>query len=192
MSAESLRAEVEFVLSNTGHPSEAAFALITDFLRALHELMVKSNHDQLGLLASIHAVFGTTTMHHLAKVLDAQTNNLHHCSPTDDTPLRLQVELNCKERGFDPGDGRHLLAHFIKALDEERFDEKGNIESAAVMLYWAVSHEAAYHLGGLLVGDRRDSVAVELGGYLDPRLKRFYKFVEMWNMERVWASEEQE
>lgn len=192
MSSESLRAEVEFVLSNTGQPSEAAFALITDFLRALHELMVKSEHDQVGLLACIHAVFGTSTMQHLARVLDAHPNNLHQSTLTDGATLWRQVELNCKQRGFEPVDGRHLLAHFLKALDEERVDENGNIESAVVMLYWGVGHEAAYHLGGLFTGDHRDIVSIELGGYLDPSLKRFYKLVEMWNMERTWKQEEEE
>jgi hypothetical protein len=35
-------------------------------------------------------------------------------------------------------------------------------------------------------------VATELGGYLDTRLKRFYKLVEMWEMERTWEREDAE
>lgn len=184
MSDQSLRSEIDFVLSNTGQPWEAAQALITDFLRVLHELMVKSDGDQLTMLAQVKAVFGYTPMCHLACTLDAQVTGLPQYRLADDAPLYSRTELICKQRGFHPDDGRHLLAHFLKALDEERTDKVGNIESAPVMVYWGVGHEAAYHLGGLYVGDLLDTHAIELGGYLDPTLKRFHKLVEMWREEQ--------
>lgn len=189
MSAESLRSEIDFVLSNTGQAWEAALALITDFLRALHELMVKSGDDQLTMLAQVQAVFGSTPMHHLARTLKAPAKTLPQYWLADDAPLYGRTTLICKQRGFDPGDGRHLLAHFLKALDEERTDKVGDIESAPVMVYWGVGHEAAYHLGGLYVGDLRDMHAIELGAYLDPTLKRFHKLVEMWHEEQRQARE---
>lgn len=192
MSAESLRSEVEFVLSNTGRPWEAACALITDFLRILHELVYKADRDQAVILAQVQAVFGSTTPHHLARTLNVSTANLRSYALADDTLLYDRVELICKQRGFEPQDGRHLIAHFIKALDEERVDEDGNVEPASVMLYWGIGHEAGYHLGGLYVGDDHDVVATELCGYLDTRLRRFYKLVEIWEMERAWEREDAE
>ena len=187
MSTESLRSEIDFVLSNTGQPWESALALITDFLRVLHELMVKADDDQSAMLAQVQAVYGSTTMHHLAQTLDVPTTGLPSYDMTDDVPLYERTALISRQRGFEPADGRHLIAHFLKALDEERTGKDGNIESAAVILYWCVGHEAAYHLGGLYVGDLRDMVDIELGGYLDPMLKRFHKYVEMWRMEREEA-----
>lgn len=187
MSAESLRSEIDFVLSNTGQPWESALALITDFLRVLHELMVKSDEDQSAMLAQVQAVFGSTTMHHLAQTLDVPTTGLPSYDMADDVPLYERTALISRQRSFEPADGRHLIAHFLKAFDEERTDKDGNIESAAVILYWGAGHEAAYHLGGLYVGDLRDMVDIELGGYLDPMLKRFHKYIEMWQMERAEA-----
>ena len=58
------------------------------------------------------------------------------------------------------------------------------------MIYWAISDEAAYHLGGLYVGDDLDVVATQLMGYLDRRLERFHKLVEMWEMELAWDKED--
>lgn len=192
MSADTLRSEIDFVLSNTGQPLEAALALITDFLRVLHELMVKSDGDQLTMLAQVHAVLGYIPMCHLARTVGARTTGLPEYRLADDVPLDGRTELICKQRGFHPDDGRHLLAHFLKALDEERADKEGNIESAPVMVYWGIGHEAAYHLGGLYVGDERDEVTTELGGYLDPSLRRFHAYIEMWRAELRYAREQAE
>lgn len=185
MSVESVHSEIDFVLSNTGQSWESALALITDFLRVLHELMVKSDENQSAMLAQVQAVFGSTTMHHLARTIDVPTTRLPSCDMTDDAPLYERTALISRQRGFEPADGRHLVAHFLKALDEERTDKDGNIDSAALILYWGVGHEAAYHLRGLYVGDLRDMVDLQLCGYLDPMLKRFHKYVEMWQMERA-------
>lgn len=184
MSAKSLRAEIDFALSNTGQPQEAALALITDFLQVLHELMFKSDDDQLTMLAQVQAVFGYIPMCHLVRTLEAQGTGLPQYRLADDAPLYGRTDLICQQRGFHPKDGRHLLAHFLKALDEERSDRAGNIESAPVLVYWGIGDEAAYHLGGLYVGDLRDMHAIELIGYLDPTLKRFHKLVEIWNEEQ--------
>lgn len=192
MSAESLRAEIDFVLSNTDHSWEAGAATITDFLRQLHELMFKSGRDQAALLSQVQAVFGYTTTCHLARTLQASDCRERDYAMPDAAPLYERVALICNQRSFDLKDGLQMIAHFIKALDEERTDEHGNLESAAVMVYWSVGHEAAYHLGGLYVGDQHDMVATELGGYLDTRLKRFYKLVEIWQMELAWAREDSE
>ncbi len=189
MSVESLLSEIKFVLSNTGQPWEAASALITDFLRSLHELMVKSGGDQQEMLAQVQAVFGPDAMHHLAKTLDVRSTELPKFGVADNVPLYELTSLICRQRSFEPADGRHLVAHFLKALDEERKDEAGKIESAPVMLYWGLDHEAAYHLVGLHVGDDLDIVATEICGYLDPSLRRFHKIVEMWEWELEWDSE---
>ncbi len=189
MSDQRLRSEIDFVLANTGQPLEAALALITDFLRVLHELMVKSDGDQLTMLAQVQVVFGYTPMCHRDCKLDTPATGLPQYRLADDAPLSGRTDLICKQRGFHPDDGRHLLAHFLKALDEERTDKVGNIESAPVMVYWGIGHEAAYHLGGLYVGDLRDMHSIELGGYLDPTLKRFQKLVEIWREEKRQSRE---
>ena len=87
--------------------------------------------------------------------------------------------------------GRALFRRFFKALDEERFDSDGNCESAMFITYWAVGDEAAYHLGGLFVGDDSGVVSTEME-YLDCRLKRFRTLVERWEMELKWDKESQE
>ena len=189
MSAKSLQSEIEFVLSNTGHSWEAGAATITDLLRVLHELMTKSGRDQSDLVSQVQTVFGSTAMHHFARVIDAETRNLARHHLADDCDLYARVVLICKQRSLTLEDGTHFMAHFLKALDEERADVHGNIQSAAVLTYWAVGHEAAYHLGGLYVGDSLDAVSTELGGYLDIRLRRFHKIVEIWEMEMAWDKE---
>lgn len=190
MSADSLRAEICFALSNTGQQWEAGCAFVTDFLRLLHELKFKSDDDQSAMLAQVQAVFGRTTMYHLAHTIGARSTRLPQYRLPDDAPLYGRAELICKQRGFDPNDGRHLLAHFLKSLDEERTDKVGNVESAPVMVYWGVGHEAAYHLGGLYVGDDRDEVTTELAGYLDPSLRRFHAYIELWRAELRYAREQ--
>lgn len=192
MSVESLRAEIDLALSNTRQPWEAALALITDFLRLLHELKFKSNDDQLTMLAQVQAVLGYIPMCHLAHTVGARTTGLPEYRLAGDAPLDGQTELICKQRGFDPNDGKRLLAHFLKALDEERTDKVGNIESAPVMVFWGVGHEAAYHLGGLYVGDEGVVVTTELGGYLDPSLRRFHAYIELWRAELRHAREQAE
>lgn len=152
-------------------------------------MMVKSGENQQAMLAQVQAVFGSTTMHHLAKILDVRSTRLLQSNVADDVPLHELTSLICMQRGFEPTDGRHLIAHFLKALDEERENEAGRIESAPVMLYWGLSHEAAYHLVGLHVGDDRGIAATEICGYLDPSLKRFHKIVEMWEWELEWDRE---
>lgn len=189
MSAESLQSEIEFVLSNSGHSWEAGAATITDLLRVLHELMTKSGRDQTDLASQVQTVFGSNAMHHLDCVIDAETRGLARHHLADDCALYAKVVLIFKQRGFSLEDGRHFMAHFLKALDEERADADGNIQSAAVLTYWAVGHEAAYHLGGLFVGDELVAVATELE-YLDYRLKRFRHVVEIWKMEMLWDKED--
>ena len=190
MSADSLQSEIEFVLSNTGHTWEAGAATITDLLRVLHELMTKSGRDQSDLASQVQTVFGSTAMHHLASVIDAETRSLTRHRLADDCALYAKVVLICKQRGFSLENGTHFMGHFLKALDEQRFDADGNIQSAAVMTYWALGDEAAFHLGGLHVGDHLDVVTTELGGYLDPRIRRFRHIVDMWMMEMAWDKED--
>lgn len=190
MSAETLQSEIEFVLSNTGHSWEAGVATLTDLLRVMHELMTKSGRDQSDLASQVQTVFGSTAMHHLASVIDAETQGVTRHQLADDCALYARVVLICKQRGFSPEEGTQFMGHFLKSLDEERTDADGNIQSATFLTYWAVGQEAAYHLGGLYVGDHLDVVSTELCGYLDTRLRRFHKIVEIWEMEMAWDKED--
>lgn len=189
MSIESLQSEIEFVLANTSHSWDVGAAAITDFLRGLHEVMVKSSRDQANLMSQVQTVLGSTAMHHLARTLQAENRSVKSYRVLEDCPLNATVVRLCRQRGLADQDGRQLLAHFLKALDEERFNEHGSTESATVMIYFALGDEAAYHLGGLYVGDAGGIVATQLCGYLDPQLRRFYKLVEMWEMEMAFAEE---
>lgn len=189
MSIESLQSEIESVLAKTGHSWYVGAAAITDFLRWLHEVMVKSGRDQANLLSQVQTVLGSTAMHHLARTLEADNRSVKNYRVLEDCPLNATVVGLCRQRGLDEEDGRHLLAHFLKALDEERFDKDGSTESATVMVYFALGGEAAYHLGGLYVGDAGGMVATQLCGYLDHQLRRFYKLVEMWEMEMAFEKE---
>lgn len=183
MSIESLRREVEFVLSNTGQPWEAAAALITDFLRTLHELMVRSEDNQLDLLSQIQTCLGSDAMHHLANVINAPTRAVRTYALVDDAPLYRRLTLLCKQRCFGRDDGFNLLSHFIKALDEERGSPGSDFDPAFFLLAFAIGDEAAYHLVGLYTGEQREEVVIEVLGYFNPSLKRFNKLVEMWEIE---------
>lgn len=189
MSIDSLKSEIEFVLTTSGIPWPVGVAAITDFLRGLHEVMVKSGRDQANLMSQVQTVLGSTAMHHLARILEAETCGVKSYAVLEHCPLNAKLSQLCRERGIADGDGRHVLAHFLKALDEERVDRTGNIESATVMIYWSLGGEAAYHFGGLYVGDLGGIVATSLIGYLDPQLTRFHKIVEMWEMELAWEKE---
>ena len=59
------------------------------------------------------------------------------------------------------------------------------------ILYCSVGQEAAYHLGGLFVGDHGLEVSIEMQ-YLDSRLKRFMTLVNRWEMELAWDKEDKE
>ena len=107
MTAEKLASEIKVVLSGTGRSWYVGAAAITDFLRELHELMFKSSRDQVGLLAQVQAVFGHTTMCHLAKALDAPSLGDRRYARADEAPLYERVALICRQRGFEPGDGQH-------------------------------------------------------------------------------------
>ncbi|MFY8017375.1 MAG: hypothetical protein ACOVN9_04620 [Inhella sp.] len=183
MSEASLRAEIEFALPSTALNLDVGAAAIKDLLRALHEVMTKSVRNQANLMAQVQTVFGSTAMNHLALVLEAETENLETYLSANECPLYSKVEAICRERGFTKDAGLQFFKHFFKALDEERKDGDGNIESATAMTYCSLGDEAAFHLGGLYTGDLLDVVSTELCGYLDSRLNRFQKLVELWEME---------
>lgn len=192
MTAERLTAQIKSALSGTGHTWYAGAAAITDFVRVLHELMVKSGDDQVELLSQVRAVFGHGSMCHMAEVLCAPQKGDQRYASAEDAPLYSHIELISQQRGFHPEDGRQLFADFITALDLARRDGDSSMASAPVMVYWGLDHGAAYHLVGLYVGDDRGITATELLGYLDPSLRRFHKIVEMWKWELEWAREAQQ
>jgi len=192
MSIESLQSEIELVLAKTSLSWPVGVAAITDFFRGLHEVMTKSGRDQANLLAQVQTVFGSTTMHHLAHILESDTRGLASDRVLEDCPLKSRVNRLCCERGIEEKNGLQLLAHILKTVDEERVDTQGNVESAPVMVYFAIGGEAAYHLGGLYVDDLSDVVGTSLCGYLDPQLRRFNKIVEMWELELAWDKENSE
>lgn len=191
MNSERLTAQINSALSGTGHTWYAGAAAITDFVRVLHELMVKSGDDQVELLSQIRAVFGHATMCHIAEVLCAPQKGDQRYARAEDAPLHSLIELISQQRGFHPGDGWQLFADFITALDLARRNVDGSMASETVMVYRGLDHEAAYHLVGLYVGDDRGITETELLGYLDPSLRRFHKIVEMWELELEWEREAQ-
>ena len=191
MTAERLTAQIKSALSGSGHTWYAGAAAITDFVRVLHELMVKSGDDQVELLSQVRAVFGHGSMCHMAEVLSAPKRGDHRYARAEDAPLQKRIELISKQRGFAPDEGERLFAHFIRLLDLGRRDVDGSLRSALVMVYRGLSHEASFHLVGLHVGDDRGITETELLGYLDPSLRRFHKIVEMWELELEWEREAQ-
>ena len=190
MSIESLRAEIEYVLED-GFDMPVAYAAINDFLRSQHEVFIKSGRDQVDLLLQVQTTLGSTPAHHLGRVISIENQNFKSYPASKNCPLFNAVIKLCSERGLALDYGRALFSHFLKALDEERFDEKGNYESSRVITYFAVGPEAAYHLGGLFVGDDAELVSTEME-YLDYRLKRFRTIIERWEMELAWDKEDNE
>lgn len=191
MSIESLSGEIEYALGDSAIKQPVAIALLRDFIRALHETFVKSGRDQYALLAQVQTLFGPTPAHHLARILCANTPNFRSYRTCDECGLYGQLTKICAERGVSYDDGRALAAHFLKALDEERYGSDGAIEPAFFLVYWTLGDEATYHLGGLYVGDDGGIVHTSLE-YFDPRLKRFWTQVECWEMELSWDKEDSE
>jgi len=192
MTNERLSSHIKSALTGTGHTWYAGAAAINDFVRVLHELMVKSGHDQVELLSQIQAVLGQASMCHMAAVLSSPKKGDQRYAIAEDAPLHNHIELISQQRGFLPDQGRRLFAHFIKGLDVLRRDVDGSFESAPLMVYRGLSHEAAYHLVGLHVGDERSVTETEMIDYLDPTLRRFNKIVEMWALELEWEREAQQ
>lgn len=192
MSVESFDSRIDALLVASGNGQLAGRALFTDILRLLHEVMYKAVRDQAKMLTAVEVLFGPATMQRMAITICAAPVVLRDRSIVNAAHLQQRVDCICRERGFDPEFGRHFFSQVVKALDEDREDEDGNLESPTILLYWGVSREAAYHFGGLYVGDDLDAVQTQLLGYLDPRLKRFHKLVEMWEMERNWDIKDDE
>ncbi len=191
MSIESLRSEIDFVLDNCNDDWNVAQAALNDFMRGLHEVYTKSGRDQTDLLSQVQTVFGSTVAHHLAEVLQAKTLVFKSYPTLESCPLNERATKACIERGITVADGKHFFAHFLKALDEERPDKDGNLESPVFMIYMTLGDEAAYHLGGLYAGDEFQIAIVELQ-YLDFKVSRFSTLVERWEMELKWHKEDQE
>lgn len=184
--------QIDVLLVASGKGELAGRALITDVFRFLHEVMYKAARDQAEMLTVVEVLFGSVTMQRIAKTIGAlplipRDRSIGHAAHLQD-----RVDCICRERGFEPERGRHFFSQVVKALDEDREDEHGNLEAPTILLYWGVSREAAYHFGGLYVGDDLDVVQTQLLGYLDPTLRRFYKLVEMWEMERNWDLKDDE
>jgi hypothetical protein len=165
-----------------------ACAALTDYLRVLHEIFYKSGRDQSALLTLVQNVFGKDAARHLWRVVGP--DNLEQPDSPNESghPLQEAFMAFCAERGIPAKDGIVLISHFHKSLDEARFVDSGNCESPLCMTYRTVGHEAAYHLGGLLVGDDKGVAITELE-YLDYRLKRFRTICERWDMELAWDKE---
>ena len=190
MSVDSLSAEVQLALENSGVCIDVAVAALNDYVRSLHEVFTKSGRDQSNLLSQVQTAFGSTCAHHLARVISDEKLKFRSYSTGEDCPLENSFGTLCRQRGIALDRGRALSAHFIKALDEERFDEDA-IQSPMFITYWTVGDEAAYHLGCLFVGDDGDEISTEMH-YLDRRLVRFRTIVERWEMEVAWDKEGQE
>lgn len=191
MSIDSLHAEIEYVLGDDGVNMPVAYAAINEFVRLLHEVFTKSGRDQVDLLSQVQSTLGSDSAQHLRRLISEDNLNFRGYPAKDNCPLFHGLMKLCNERSMALDNGRELFSHFLKALDEERFDGHGNCESPTVLTYWTVGHEAAYHLGGLSVSDHSDLVSTELE-YLDSSLKRFRTIVERWEMELEWDKEDKE
>jgi len=191
MSIESLSAEINYALGDSLAWRPAAVALLRDFVRSLHETFVKSARDQYDLLARVQTLLGTTAAHHLERVICAGIYSFRSAPNSEDCRLYRQLVEACAERAIPFNEGKALAAHFLKALDEERYGVDGSVDSATFLVYWTLGDEAAYHLGGLFLGDKGGLVHTELQ-YLDCRLKRFYTWVQRWEMEAAWEKEDSE
>lgn len=189
MTIESLSSEIAFVIDDCNGDTNVGNAALNDFTRSLHEIFTKSGRDQIQLISEVQAVFGSTPANHLARVLHADNSGNRASQTYEDCLLATRVKEICLSRGIRIANGKHFFAHFLKALDEERFDSDGNRESAVFITYWSVGHEAAYHLGGLFTGDHADAVTTEIQ-YLDYRLRRFRTYVERWELELQWDKED--
>lgn len=191
MSIESLAAEINYAVGDDQQRQPVAIALLRDFVRSLHEVFVKSLRDQYDLLAQVQTVLGATPAHHLERVTCAGISSFRSYPSCEDCRLYGLMMKACAERSIPFDEGKALAAHFLKALDEERYCTDGSVDSATFLIYRTLGDEAAYHLGGLFVGDDGDVVHTELQ-YLDYRLKRFYSWVQRWEMEAAWEKEDLE
>lgn len=174
-----------------GHRRDVGVAAIRDFLRGLHEVMTKAGRDQMNLLSQVQTVLGVASMCHLAAVLHASSHEIQSFPEGERCPLADLVAQISRERGLEVEAGKRLLCWALKALDEQRSDANGNVHSATITTYWTLGDEAAYHLGGLFVGDDLGIVETEFA-YFDPRVKRFCKLVDTWNMELASQQEDSE
>ena len=190
MSISSLRSEIEFSLDHCSSNWALGRAALNDLMRALHETHFKSGCDQIELLSQVQTVLGSTTAHHLANVLGIKNPILKSYPLRDACPLGERVSNALAERGLSQDDGDQFLSHFLKALDEERFATVGTFESPIFMLHFVLGDEAAFHLGGLYIGDALQDSATELE-YLDSGVKRFHTLVMRWEMELEIQREEE-
>lgn len=191
MSEDSLGFEIRYVLDDCNTDLYVGIAALNDLMRALHEVHVKAGFDQLNLPSQVQTVFGSTVAHHLVRVVDATELNFQSFPTLEGCPLHPLVVSACRDRGISLERGTQLYSHFIKALDEERTDDDGNLQSPLFLIYRTLGDEAAYHLGGLYVGDSGDIASTELQ-YIDGRVRRFRSLVDRWEMERQWELEDQE
>jgi hypothetical protein len=103
------------------------------------------------------------------------------------TRLEHQLAKIAREHGLNRDVLKVILSDFIKALHENQVKAWRQEDGLVGQVYWALGDETTYHLFGLISqicpGDAINDFWTELQ-YLDPRLKRFNKLLEMWEQER--------
>lgn len=191
MSIETLVARIHSERCRQSFDIYVAIAAIGDFLRSLHEVFTKCGRHQSNMVAQFQMVLGSNSASHLRRLIRAEDLVVKNYAADESCPLSDALSTLCRQRGLEPDDTKALFRCFFKALDEERYDRDGNCESPTFMVYWSVGQEAAYHFGGLFVGDDGLEVSTEMQ-YLDYRLKRFRTVVERWEMELAWDKEDEE
>ncbi|MEI7636694.1 MAG: hypothetical protein WCJ37_05270 [Syntrophus sp. (in: bacteria)] len=189
MSLDTFSTRVRKQLDRQGIKERVGIEAINDFVRALHEAFVKANRDQVELLNQVQAALGKTSASHLIYLLQDGLTTRFRFSHPKFADLNYALKEICAGRGIDYDDGQELFGEFLSALREERFDEKRNEVSLIRLLYMCVRPEAAYHFGGLFTGDNGADMSVFVA-MLDVRLKRFFTFVERWELERKWDEED--
>ena len=183
--------KIILTLDGMGVDRFVGVAALKDFLRSLHEVFTKAGHDQVNLLSQVQTIFGSTPAHHLGRIICADLISVKSYPSGQSCPLQYAVEALCRERGIAGERGNAIISSFLKALAEVCNDGYGRCESPMFITYQTIGGEAAFHLGGLFVGDDGDEVWTEMQ-YLDHRLNRFGKMIELWKMELAWDKEDRE
>lgn len=188
MSLECMQAIIRTAIGESGLSKAVAWALLNDFFRAMHEVHYKAGRNQETLLEQLQSLFNPAVAQRLGRIIATDVLAVRSLPNQAENRLEALCHRFCAQRGVSFSDAKGIFLSAIRALDEERFLENGDIESVMFLAYWSLSDEAAYHLAGMHVGDDCGMAFEELK-YLDSSLARFRTVVERWEIELAWEIE---